>query len=404
MNDIHVGRNDPCPCGSGKKFKKCCLQGRGSPYAVAPARAVAKSSPRYAPTPYSGPLAATLTAPRLSAAPADKADDTPAASSIPVLPVEVALHYTFPEAFGTAEVTYIFPAGQLFLLPDGRTILNDNLKAGMQVRLQDGVIAMITAVHLSYEPPDPPCLMPNGLWLSRVIGTIKHIGFAVSDVTWAGSTVTGTPDHRYYSVSRQAWVPAQELRVGEFLRTDDNLVARVEAVSEPRYGFIELYNCEVEHFHNYFVGGAQGGKGALVHNGTQYINTPGQPRRFSNVLGDAAHEVPRFRLEMRNGKWVIVSERGAVRSATGNHLFVVAQDGTIYVTPRRPPSATQAASHFDLSGGRDVIYAGEIRFSNRNHRGNIVWWNNQSGHFRPGPEFAQQAGLPMDLFRPVTFP
>jgi hypothetical protein len=22
----NVGRNDPCPCGSGKKFKKCCLQ------------------------------------------------------------------------------------------------------------------------------------------------------------------------------------------------------------------------------------------------------------------------------------------------------------------------------------------------------------------------------------------
>lgn len=21
-----VGRNDPCPCGSGKKFKKCCLK------------------------------------------------------------------------------------------------------------------------------------------------------------------------------------------------------------------------------------------------------------------------------------------------------------------------------------------------------------------------------------------
>ncbi|MCD6582762.1 MAG: SEC-C domain-containing protein [Desulfuromusa sp.] len=21
---IKVGRNDPCPCGSGKKFKKCC--------------------------------------------------------------------------------------------------------------------------------------------------------------------------------------------------------------------------------------------------------------------------------------------------------------------------------------------------------------------------------------------
>jgi len=23
-----VGRNDPCPCGSGKKFKKCCWTGR----------------------------------------------------------------------------------------------------------------------------------------------------------------------------------------------------------------------------------------------------------------------------------------------------------------------------------------------------------------------------------------
>jgi preprotein translocase subunit SecA len=23
-----VGRNDPCPCGSGKKYKKCCGKGR----------------------------------------------------------------------------------------------------------------------------------------------------------------------------------------------------------------------------------------------------------------------------------------------------------------------------------------------------------------------------------------
>jgi hypothetical protein len=25
MGDTRVGRNDPCPCGSGKKFKKCCI-------------------------------------------------------------------------------------------------------------------------------------------------------------------------------------------------------------------------------------------------------------------------------------------------------------------------------------------------------------------------------------------
>jgi len=25
-----IGRNDPCPCGSGKKFKKCCLFAGGT--------------------------------------------------------------------------------------------------------------------------------------------------------------------------------------------------------------------------------------------------------------------------------------------------------------------------------------------------------------------------------------
>lgn len=24
-NEKKVGRNEPCPCGSGKKYKKCCL-------------------------------------------------------------------------------------------------------------------------------------------------------------------------------------------------------------------------------------------------------------------------------------------------------------------------------------------------------------------------------------------
>ena len=26
VNETAVGRNDPCPCGSGKKYKKCCGQ------------------------------------------------------------------------------------------------------------------------------------------------------------------------------------------------------------------------------------------------------------------------------------------------------------------------------------------------------------------------------------------
>jgi SEC-C motif len=31
-----IGRNDPCPCGSGKKFKKCCLRADVSPAMTAP--------------------------------------------------------------------------------------------------------------------------------------------------------------------------------------------------------------------------------------------------------------------------------------------------------------------------------------------------------------------------------
>jgi hypothetical protein len=40
----HVGRNDPCPCGSGKKFKKCCLNAASdSAYPGAPPRELSES-------------------------------------------------------------------------------------------------------------------------------------------------------------------------------------------------------------------------------------------------------------------------------------------------------------------------------------------------------------------------
>ena len=39
MVTLDVGRNAPCPCGSGKKFKKCCLDRQG----------VAESSTAFAP-------------------------------------------------------------------------------------------------------------------------------------------------------------------------------------------------------------------------------------------------------------------------------------------------------------------------------------------------------------------
>jgi len=115
---------------------------------------------------------------------------------------------------------------------------------------------------------------------------------------------------------------------------------------------------------------------------------------------EAVHPVDGYRLDWQNDRWVSVSESGVVRSATGRRIFIVTEDGTIYVSPRRIAGAGRVASHADLAGGRDVLYAGEIQFSGRTNRGQIRWWNNQSGHYLPGSECAQQGGMPLDLFRP----
>jgi hypothetical protein len=45
------------------------------------------------------------------------------------------------------------------------------------------------------------------------------------------------------------------------------------------------------------------------------------------------------------------------------------------------------------------LFAGEIQFSGRGRRGQLIWWNNASGHYLPTPEWSHQAGLPLDLYR-----
>ena len=36
MQLVEIGRNEPCPCGSGRKYKKCCLAVRDAAVAVDP--------------------------------------------------------------------------------------------------------------------------------------------------------------------------------------------------------------------------------------------------------------------------------------------------------------------------------------------------------------------------------
>jgi len=57
---ISIGRNDPCHCGSGKKYKKCCLEkdeaarARESAAQVPPPAEAAPTTPPAAPKPQHG--------------------------------------------------------------------------------------------------------------------------------------------------------------------------------------------------------------------------------------------------------------------------------------------------------------------------------------------------------------
>ncbi len=191
----------------------------------------------------------------------------------PSKPTEAIVFYSYPEMFGHAEVQLAMPADECVRLVDGRIVGVTDLWQGMQFWMEDGSIGTVTEDrHLLYEMPDPPRPWKNGLWASRVIGNIKHFGYEVIDFRWAGQTVTVTPDHPFWSASRRGWVPVGELLVGELVRVAGNVVAPVDAIGPRRSQKIELYNVEVEYFHNYFVG--RGENAVLVHNGPGYIKRP----------------------------------------------------------------------------------------------------------------------------------
>ena len=70
-----------------------------------------------------------------------------------------------------------------------------------------------------------------------------------------------TPPHRFFSETRQDWVAAGELRVGECLRTASGEAVTLESVSL-KAGEHRVYNLEVEQEHQFYVGES----GVLVHN------------------------------------------------------------------------------------------------------------------------------------------
>lgn len=69
-------------------------------------------------------------------------------------------------------------------------------------------------------------------------------------------------------------------------------------------------------------------------------------------------------------------------------VFVTMPDGSTLMHQR--------FRHPVLADGKPVLYAGEASFNN----GRLEWWSNGSGNYRPDPDHALQAGLPMQQFFP----
>lgn len=78
----------------------------------------------------------------------------------------------------------------------------------------------------------------------------------------------------------------------------------------------------------------------------------------------------------------------------GTYQFVVYLDGRIQIGEK---GHSAAYGGMEVERGSPVSFAGEADF----REGVLQQWTNNSGHYRPNPAFAFQAGFPLALFRAV---
>ncbi len=105
-----------------------------------------------------------------------------------------------------------------------------------------------------------------------------------------------------------------------------------------------------------------------------------------------------YELRQVDGRWKLMSDSAKSQyTPAGTYTYVADELGTLWVSAK--------VEHIVLSGGRPVRYAGLARFSrSRAARGELVFWDNASGHYKPPADLARQAGLPMSRFVPRDAP
>jgi hypothetical protein len=175
MAERNLSRNDPCPCGSGKKYKHCCIHRQASGYAL---ESHSVRQPRQ--VPHDGAALRLTTTPAKNGAPRS---DMPA--------VRVGVEYEFDEPFGKATVSYNFSVRRTIFLESGDAIWVEFLQPGMRFKLEDDGVATVTKVEA------PKIVMPpedktyeGGAKAKRVLGTIKRTGFVVLDLIAGNQSIT----------------------------------------------------------------------------------------------------------------------------------------------------------------------------------------------------------------------
>lgn len=133
------------------------------------------------------------------------------------------------------------------------------------------------------------------------------------------------------------------------------------------------------------------GPGAGAGGGAAVAARPQQQRLYPNLrpvgLDPSAREQA-FSLHEWYGSYGMRGSGGrGLYVPNARYVFVRTQGGETLLHPR--------LRHPALAQGEPVRYAGEAYFES----GALRWWSNASGHYRPDPQHAPQAGLPMALFR-----
>jgi hypothetical protein len=126
-------------------------------------------------------------------------------------------------------------------------------------------------------------------------------------------------------------------------------------------------------------------------------------RKFPNLIPeDLPKIIQKSRLFYDDGTWQELMPTSIIRTPSGSYNFVT-QDGTIFIRKVRAVVDCRLIGHIDLAMGREVDYAGRLYFSGRKNRGILRKWTNESGHYRPSPDFISAAGLPLTQFQSGNF-